>query len=112
MKTLELLAPAKDFECGQAAVNFGADALYIGAPKFSARVNASNTVESIEKLTSYARLYKVKVYAAFNTLFYDHELEEAEKLIWQLYEAGIDALIIQDMGILQMNLPPLPLFAS
>ena len=112
MKKLELLAPAKKLESGIAAINSGADAVYIGAPKFGARAAAGNSLDEIEKLVQYAHKYWVKVYITVNTLLYDDELLEAEKLIWQIYEIGVDAVIIQDLGIFEMNLPPIQLFAS
>lgn len=112
MKKLELLAPAKDLEHGKAAINHGADAVYIGAPKFSARQAAGTDLIQIESLATYAHLYYAKVYVALNTILFESELGEVQQLIQKLYEAGIDALIIQDMGILEMELPPLPLFAS
>ncbi len=109
---IELLAPAKNLECGIAAIRHGADAVYIGAPKFGAREAAGNSVEEIAKLTEEARLFGVKTYVALNTILYDNELAEAEKIIRQVYEAGADALIIQDFGILEMDLPPIALHAS
>jgi putative protease len=112
MRKIELLAPAKNPETGIAAINFGADAVYIGPEKFSARAAAANSLEEIEKLIKHAHIYKAKVYATINTILYDSELEEAEKLITDLYNRGIDAVIIQDMGILKMNLPPVELHAS
>lgn len=109
---IELLSPAKDKTCGIAAIDYGADAVYIGAPKFGARKNASNSIEDINELISYAHKFNVKVYTTVNTILYNNELEEAEKLIHSLYEIGADAIIIQDLGILEMNLPPIKLFAS
>ncbi|NJK98845.1 MAG: U32 family peptidase [Bacteroidales bacterium] len=109
---LELLAPAKDLDHGIAAINHGADAVYIGAPRFSARKSVGADLMQIEELVRYSHFYNARVYAALNTILYDSELKEAEQLIHQLYNAGIDAVIIQDMGILEMNLPPVPLFAS
>jgi len=109
---IELLAPAKNLECGIAAIHHGADAVYIGAPKFGAREAAGNSVEEIEKLAIEARLFGVKTYVALNTILYDNELAEAERIIRQVYEAGADALIIQDFGILEMDLPPIALHAS
>ncbi len=111
-KKIELLAPAKDLIQGMAAINCGADAVYIGAPLFGARANASNSIADIEKLIKYAHLFNAKVFATVNTILYDNELETCRKMLFDLYEIGIDALIIQDMGILEMNLPPLPLHAS
>ena len=112
MKQIELLAPAKNLETGMAAINYGADAIYIGAPKFGARSAASNTLEDIGELIKYAHKYWAKVFITMNTILYDNELKEAEELIHQLYKLGADALIVQDMGILEMNLPPIELHAS
>jgi len=109
---IELLSPAKDKICGFAAIDYGADAVYIGAPKFGARKNASNSLEDINELITYAHKFNVKVYPTVNTILFNEELEEAEKLIHNLYEVGADAIIIQDLGILEMNLPPIRLFAS
>jgi len=111
-RIIELLAPAKNLTCGRAAISHGADAVYIGGPKFSAREDAGNSLQDIEKLVSEAQIYGVKVYVALNTILYDSELEDARLQIKNLYEIGIDALIIQDMGILEMDLPPIPLHAS
>lgn len=112
MKKIELLSPAKDLESGIAAINYGADAIYIGAPKFGARSAAGNTLENIKKLIDYAHLFYAKVYVTLNTILNDSELTEVNQLIYQLYEIGVDAIIIQDMGILEMDLPPVTLFAS
>lgn len=109
---LELLAPVKNYEYGIEAVKCGADALYIGASSFGARSAVTNDVHDIARLTEYAHLYNVKVYVTVNTLLYDDELESAEKIIWELYNAGVDALIVQDMAICRMNLPPIQLHAS
>ncbi|MDR0960973.1 MAG: U32 family peptidase [Mediterranea sp.] len=111
-RKIELLSPAKNLTCGIEAINHGADAVYIGAPKFSARAAAGNTLSDIAALVAHAHLYNARVYVALNTILYDHELAETEALIWQLYHVGIDALIIQDMGITGLRLPPLPLHAS
>ena len=112
MKKIELLAPAKNLESGIAAINFGADAVYIGSPKFGARLAAGNSIDDIIQLTTYAHRFYSKVYVTINTILYDNELDEVERTIHQLYNAGVDAIIIQDMGILEMTLPPIPLFAS
>jgi putative protease len=109
---IELSAPARNLEYGKAAIIHGADAVYIGAPCFSARAGAGNSIADIERTVRFAHLYRAKVYATLNTILYDHEIDAAVRLIRQLYEAGIDALIIQDMGLLQCDLPPVPLFAS
>jgi 23S rRNA 5-hydroxycytidine C2501 synthase len=112
MNRIELLSPAKDLETGMAAINCGADAVYLGATRFGAREAAGNSIQDIEHLIQYAHKYWAKVYVTLNTLLYDAELEEAERLVHQVYQAGADALIIQDLGLLELNLPPLPLFAS
>lgn len=113
MKTaLELLCPARDLEAGKLAFNYGADAVYIGAPKFGARAAAGNPVSDIERLANFGHQFGAKTYVTLNTLLYEQELDEALRLIRELYNAGIDALIIQDLGLLEMDLPPLPLFAS
>ena len=109
---LELLAPAKDIESGKGAINCGADAVYIGAPNFGARAAAGNSIGDIILLADYAHKFRAKVYVTVNTLLYDNELENARLLIQQLYNAGIDAVIIQDFSILTMDIPPIPLFAS
>lgn len=112
MDRIELLSPAKDLETGVAAINCGADAVYLGASRFGAREAAGNPLTDIEQLARYAHRYWAKVYVTVNTLLQDDELDEAQKLIVQLYQAGADALIIQDAGLLELDLPPLPLFAS
>lgn len=109
---LELLAPARDAECGIAAINHGADAVYIGAPKFGARAATGNPLKDIAGLISYAHRYWARVYITLNTILYENELEEARALIYELHDAGVDALIIQDMALLELDLPPIPLFAS
>lgn len=111
-KIIELLAPAKNLICGRAAISHGADAIYIGGPKFGAREDAGNSLHDIEKLVEEAQIFGVKVYVALNTILYDSELEDARQQIKNLYEIGVDALIIQDMGILEMDLPPIALHAS
>ncbi|HPR38944.1 MAG TPA: U32 family peptidase [Spirochaetota bacterium] len=112
MRKIELLAPAKNIETGIAAVNCGADAVYIGPEKFGARSAAGNSLGDIEKLIIYSHKYYARVYATVNTILYENELEEARKTIFNLYNAGIDGIIFQDMGILEMDLPPVPLHAS
>lgn len=109
---LELLSPAKNLEQGREAVNHGADAVYIGAPAFGARVAAGNSIEEIEALARYAHLYHAKVFATVNTLLFDNEIEDAVKMLYQLYNAGVDAAIIQDLGLLECDLPPIELHAS
>ncbi|MDR2119113.1 MAG: U32 family peptidase [Tannerellaceae bacterium] len=109
---VELLSPARDLACGMEAVRHGADAVYIGAPKFGARAAAGNSIDDIGRLCDGAHLFGVRVYVALNTLLKDGELLEAERLIVRLCAAGIDALIVQDMGILRLDIPPVPLHAS
>ena len=111
-RKIELLAPAKNLECGIEAVNHGADAVYIGAPKFGARAAAVNSLEDISALAEYAHLYNVRVYVTVNTILKEEELAETERMIWDLYRIGVDALIVQDMGITRLNLPPIPLHGS
>ena len=111
-RKIELLAPARNADIGIEAFRYGADAVYIGAPAFSARAAAGNSVEDIARLAAFGHLYRAKTIVAFNTILTDDELPQAEKLTWQLYEAGVDALIIQDLGLLQLNLPPVELHAS
>ena len=111
-RPIELLAPAKNLECGLAAVEHGADAVYIGAPRFGARAAAGNSLEDIARLVEYAHVYGVRVYVTVNTILKDEELSETERLIHDLYRIGVDALIVQDMGITRLSLPPIPLHAS
>lgn len=111
-RPIELLAPAKNLECGIEAINHGADAVYIGAPRFGARAAAGNSIEDIKALVEHAHLYNARIYVTVNTILHDEELPETEKMIWELYRAGVDALIIQDMGITRLNLPPIALHAS
>ncbi len=109
---LELLAPARDLSCGLAAINHGADAVYIGGPEFSARAAAANSLGDIEKLITYAHQFGSRVYVALNTIFTDHEIDRVVKLVHRLHQIGVDALIVQDMGLLECDLPPIPLHAS
>jgi 23S rRNA 5-hydroxycytidine C2501 synthase len=109
---IELLAPARDMETGVAAIDCGADAVYIGAPRFGAREAAGNSLSDIGKLVEYAHRYWARVYVTLNTLLHDDEVAEAVRLAHQMHEAGADALIIQDVGLLECDLPPIPLFAS
>ncbi|MBQ0006093.1 MAG: U32 family peptidase, partial [Alistipes sp.] len=112
LKELELLAPAGNRDIGIAAVDCGADAVYMAGPSFGARESAGNPVRDIAALARYARQFGVKVYVTVNTILRENELEPARKLIIECYEAGCDAIIVQDMGILDMDLPPIDLFAS
>jgi putative protease len=109
---LELLSPAKTAEIGREAILHGADAVYIGGPAFGARHNASNPLEDIAALVEFAHRYRSRIFVTMNTIMHDAELETARQQIWQLYEAGVDALIIQDMGLLEMDLPPIQMHAS
>ncbi len=109
---IELLSPARNLECGLAAIRHGADAVYIGGPGFGARKNAGNTLVDIKVLVDYAHLFHARIYVTLNTLLFDHELKSANQLIHDLYNIGVDAVIIQDMGILETKLPPIPIHAS
>jgi len=111
MKT-ELLAPAKDKECAFCAINCGADAVYIGANAFGARQNATNNLQDIKEIVDYAHKFYVKIYVTINTILDNKELIEAQKLIYKLYDIGVDGIIIQDMGLLEVDLPPIPIHAS
>ena len=113
MTALELLAPAKNLACGIAAIDHGADAVYIGAPKFGARAAVGNSIDDIRQLCDYAHQFGAKIYVTLNTIVYDHELDEAQKLIDQLAGIGVDAILVQDMGLLQfMNGKPFEIHAS
>lgn len=111
-KKIEILSPAKNLVQGMAAINAGADAVYIGAPQFGARSNATNSVEDIAELVKYAHLFKAQVFVVINTILYDNELADCKKLIYQLYAIGVDALIVQDMALMEMDLPPIVIHAS
>ncbi|MGV3499437.1 MAG: peptidase U32 family protein, partial [Hydrogenophaga sp.] len=109
---IELLSPARTADIGIEAVNHGADAVYIGGPSFGARTSADNSVQDIARLAKHAHRFGSRIYVTVNTILRDDELEPARKLIRQLYDAGADALIIQDMGLLELDLPPIQLHAS
>jgi len=109
---VELLAPARDLECGISAIDCGADAVYIGAPRFGAREAAGNSLDDIRALAAYAHKFRARVYVTLNTLLFDDELPHAVRLAHELYDAGIDGLIIQDVGLLECDLPPVPLIGS
>jgi putative protease len=109
---LELLAPAKTADIGIEAVNHGADAVYIGGPDFGARASAGNSVADIERLVKHAHRFGTRIFVTLNTILRDDELEPARRMIQQVYEAGADALIVQDMGLLELDLPPIQLHAS
>lgn len=110
--TVELLAPARDLDCGIAAIEHGADAVYIGAPRFSARAAAGNSLEDIGRLIEFAHQFHARVYIALNTLLREDELNAAVDIVHKVHAMGADALIIQDMGLLECDLPPIPLHAS
>ena len=116
MKKVELLAPAKDKNTAFCAINFGADAVYVGAPAFGARQNASNSIEDIKEIIDYAHKFYVKVHVTINTILTDEELSEAKSLIKRLYDIGADAIIVQDTGILELaerrEIPPIPIHTS
>lgn len=111
-RKLELLAPARNCDVAIAAINAGADAVYIGGPHHGARAAAANSIDDIRALCLYAHRFRAKVYVTFNTLIYDNELDEARKAVTGLYEAGVDALIVQDLGLLRLDIPPIALHAS
>ncbi|MDY5631973.1 MAG: U32 family peptidase [Bacteroidaceae bacterium] len=112
MTSIELLAPARDLETARQAILHGADAVYIGAERFGARAGAGNSLDDIRTLCREAHQFGVKVDVTLNTILYDDELEQTRQLAWDLYEAGVDALIIQDLALLKMDLPPIALHAS
>jgi putative protease len=109
---LELLSPARTADIGIEAINHGADAIYIGGPSFGARATADNSVQDIARLVQHAHRYNARIFTTLNTILRDDELEPARNLAWQLYDAGVDAMIIQDMGLLEIDLPPIQLHAS
>ncbi|HZW25507.1 MAG TPA: U32 family peptidase [Gallionella sp.] len=112
MRNLELLAPAKTAAIGREAVTHGADAVYIGGPSFGARDKAGNAMADIAGLVEFAHRYRAKIFVTLNTILHDAELEAARKLAWDCWDAGVDALIVQDMGLLELDLPPIDLHAS
>ncbi len=109
---IELLSPARDADIGIEAVNHGADAVYIGGPAFGARAGAGNDIRDLERLIAHAHRFNTRIFITLNTILRDDELEAARRMAWQVYEAGADALIIQDMGLLEIDLPPIQLHAS
>ena len=110
--TLELLAPARDAAIGIEAINHGADAVYIGGPSFGARDKAGNPITEIEQLCRHAHRFGARIFVTHNTILRDDELEDARRLAWDLWHAGVDALIVQDMALLELDLPPIQLHAS
>jgi collagenase-like PrtC family protease len=109
---IELLSPARDADIGIAAIHHGADAVYIGAPAFGARASASNDLRDIERLCREAHRFHSRIFITLNTILRDDELEPARQLAWDVYNAGADVLIVQDMGLLELDLPPIQLHAS
>jgi putative protease len=109
---LELLSPARDAGIAREAILHGADAVYIGGPGFGARHNASNSLSDIAGLVPFAHRYGAKIFVTLNTILHDDELEPAQRLITDLYETGVDALIVQDMGVMELDIPPIELHAS
>lgn len=112
MRVLELLAPAANAEIAVQAILHGADAVYIGATSHGARKSAANSVEDIRRVTEFAHRFRARVYVTVNTIVYEHELKSVESLVWDLYRVGVDAVIVQDMALLRLNLPPIALHAS
>ncbi|MEK8050835.1 U32 family peptidase [Ideonella sp. DXS22W] len=112
LRELELLAPARDADIAIAAIDHGADAVYIGGPSFGAREKAGNSVADIERAVRHAHRFGARIFVTLNTILRDDELEDARRLVWQLHGAGVDALIVQDMGLLELDLPPMQLHAS
>jgi len=111
-RTLELLAPARDYETGVAAIDCGADAVYIAGPAFGARAAAGNSMEDIRQLCRYAHKFGVRIYLTLNTILYDSELKSAQSMAKEAVAAGVDAIIVQDLSLLKMDIPPIPLHAS
>lgn len=111
-RKLELLAPAANAEVAIEAIMHGADAIYMGGPGHGARKNAANSIEDIRRVARVAHVYRARLYVTVNTVVYDHELEEVRRMVWELWHAGVDAIIVQDMALLEMDLPPIELHAS
>ncbi len=109
---LELLAPARNLMVGKLAVMAGADAIYFAGPSFGARQSAGNSIDDLQKMTDFAHLFGVKVYLVLNTILFDEEISQAQKIAQQAFEVGVDAYIVQDWGLVNAGLPPLPIFAS
>lgn len=112
IRKIELLSPAKDKICGMEAILHGADAVYIGAPHHGARSAAGNSIDDIKELVDFAHVYNARIYVTVNTIIYDNEVDDIRRMICELYNIGVDALIVQDMGILEMDIPPIALHAS
>ncbi|MDE6057670.1 MAG: U32 family peptidase, partial [Muribaculaceae bacterium] len=111
-RLLELLAPAGNPDIAMQAILHGADAVYMGASSHGARRNAANSIDDVRRVVEFAHIYRARVYVTVNTIVYEKELREVERLIDQLYNIGVDAIIVQDMGILRMDIPPIQLHAS
>ena len=109
---VELLAPARDADIGIAALHHGADAVYIGPPAYGARVGAGNSLQDIERLCREAHRFDARIFITLNTILRDDELEGARRMAWDVYNAGADVLIVQDMGLLKIDMPPIQLHAS
>ena len=109
---IELLAPARDGAVAVEAIRHGADAVYIGAESFGARAAAGNSTDDIARVVEYAHRFDARVYVTVNTIVYDSELKAVERLVRRLYTAGVDAVIVQDMALLRMDIPPIALHAS
>ena len=112
MRKLELLSPAKNAEVAIAAINNGADAVYIGGPAFGARKAVGNSLDDLARVVDYAHRFYCRVFMTLNTILYDNELAEAERLVREAWRRGVDALIVQDPGLLRLDLPPIALHAS
>ncbi|MCH5218834.1 MAG: U32 family peptidase, partial [Muribaculaceae bacterium] len=112
MLPLELLSPAGNADIGIQAIRHGADAVYIGPPSHGARSAAANSLDDIRRLTDYAHIFDARVYVTVNTIIYENELRDVERMIRELYDIGVDALIVQDMALLRMDIPPIALHAS
>ena len=111
-RIIELLSPAKNAECAIAAIKAGADAVYMGASSFGARSLAGNSFDAIKKSADFAHLFGARVYITLNTILFDGEVEQARETAFKACDAGADALIIQDMGLMNGELPPIELHAS
>ena len=111
-RIIELLSPAKNADTAIAAITHGADAVYIGPSNFGARASAGNSLDDIARAVDFAHSYDARVYATVNTILFDNELRDAERLIRDLYRITVEALIVQDMGILRLDIPPIALHAS
>ncbi len=112
VRQLELLAPAGNSDIAMEAILHGADAVYMGASSHGARRNAANSIDDVKRVVDFAHMFRAKVYVTVNTIIYENEIRQVERLISELYNIGVDAIIVQDMGILRMDIPPIELHAS